>query len=188
MTDERGDAVTRYTITAIVLHWTIAALVILNVILAFGSEWADWGMIPTHKGLGIAVLLLSVARLIWRLTHRPPPLARSISGWQRIAGHATHYAFYFLIIALPLSGWWFSSSAEQRRPLTFLGLFDIPYLPVAQGGPLGGVLHDAHVYMGWVATALILLHVAAALRHHLVLRDNTLARIAPAIGAPAQNG
>ncbi|MET0271122.1 MAG: cytochrome b [Sphingomonas sp.] len=179
-----GGAATRdrYTLVAIWLHWVIAALVLWNLAggigQAFLPEAAAELLWSGHKAIGISVLFLSVARLAWRLGHRPPPLP-AMPRWQAVSAHALHWSFYLLIILMPLSGWVFSSAAEKRRPLNFFGLFDIPYLPVAQGPDAGAVPHGFHVYAGWTMAALVVLHIAAALKHHFVDRDRTLARMLP---------
>lgn len=164
----------RYDGVAIAFHWTIAAMVILNLV----SGLIYRPIFFTHKAVGMTVLVLSVGRLLWRLSHRAPPPPRDIPGWQLVAARATHWALYVLIIALPLTGWMLSSAASERRPLNWFGLFDIPYLPMAPG-PLGEAAHSAHERLGFLAAALVLLHASAALRHHYVLRDRVLSRMLP---------
>lgn len=164
----------RYDSVAIAFHWSIAALVILNLV----SGLVYRPLFFTHKAIGITVLALSIGRLLWRLSHRVPPPPSDIPVWQQLAARATHWALYVFIIALPLTGWVMSSATDERRPLTWFGLFDIPYLPLAPS-PLGGTAHDAHVLLGWLAAATVALHVAAALRHHLLLRDRLLSRMLP---------
>lgn len=182
--DHRGFR--RYTTGAIWFHWTIGLLVIANLVIGVLHESLLKGTIPLHKSIGMTVLVLSIARLGWRLAHPAPPLPDDIPHWQKLAAHVSHWAFYFFIIALPLTGWVFSSAAEKRRPLTFFDLFDIPYLPVRQGPHLGDLPHDAHVVMGWTLLALVALHVGAALKHHFVDRDAVLARMAPVVEPPAR--
>ena len=80
---------------------------------------------------------------------------------------------------MPLTGWLMVSGSDERRPLNWFGLFDIPYLPVSKA--VGGFGHSAHGVLGWLMLALVVLHVAAALRHHLILRNAVLTRMAPAI-------
>ena len=164
----------RYDGVAIAFHWTIAAMVILN--LTSGIAYRP--LFFTHKAIGITVLALSLGRLFWRLSHRVPPPPRDIPAWQQVAARATHWGFYILLIALPLTGWVMSSATDERRPLTWFGLFDIPYLPLAPS-PVGGTAHDVHVLLGWLALAMVLLHAGAALRHHFVLRDRVLSRMLP---------
>ena len=169
----------RYSRVAIAFHWTIALLVIVNLFIGLGEESIAFldGSIPLHKSIGITVLVLTIGRVAWRLTHRPPALPADIAPWERGVAHATQWALYALLVVMPLSGWAMSSNPERRRPLNWFGTVDIPYLPVSPGGARLG--HDAHEILGWLMLALVVLHVAAALRHHFLLRDNVLARMLP---------
>ncbi len=172
----------RYTRVAIAFHWIIAALVLWNLMGGLGGDILPKSLSgffwSGHKAIGIAVLFLSIARLAWRLGHRPPPLP-AMPRWQVVVGHITHWLFYALIILMPLSGWLFTSASMKRQPISVFGLFDIPFLPVAQGPQAGAVPHAFHEYAGWLLAALAALHIAAALKHHFVDRDRTLARILP---------
>ena len=169
----------RYSAVAIAFHWTIALLVIVNLIVGIGHDAlpALRAWMPGHKAIGITVLALTVLRVAWRLAHRPPPLPAITPRWERGVAHATHWALYLLLLLMPLSGWAMVSGPEGRRPLTWFGAFDLPYLPVS--GTTAGAGHEAHALLGWVMLALVVLHVAAALRHHLILRDSLLLRILP---------
>lgn len=172
----------RYSRVAIAFHWTIALLVILNLASGLGGDAvaALGALFPIHKAVGISVLVLTLARVAWRLAHRPPPLPAHVAGWERAAAHAVHWAIYALLILMPLSGWAMTSNPERRRPLTWFGTFDIPYLPVSPAG--AGIGHEAHELLGWTMLLLVVIHVAAALRHHLLLRDSVLLRMAPVLG------
>lgn len=172
----------RYSRVAIALHWTIALLVIVNLIVGIGHDYvpALRAWMPGHKAIGVTVLGLTAARIAWRLTHRPPSLPLAMPAWEKGAAHATHWVLYALLIAMPLSGWLMVSGPAGRRPLTWFGLFDIPYLSASKA--TAGAAHSAHGLLGWVMVALIVLHVAAALRHHLILRDTILTRMAPVLG------
>lgn len=172
----------RYSTGAIWFHWSIALLVIVNLALGLFNEslldGLTWVM-PVHKATGITVLVLTAGRVLWRLLNPPPPLPAALRGWHRNAAHATHAAFYALLVLLPLSGWAFVSGAATRRPLTWFGLFDIPYLPVSRA--VGGIAKEAHEIMGFTMLALVVIHIAAALWHHFRLRDTVLARMLPAV-------
>jgi cytochrome b561 len=178
----RGGEHTRYTRVAIWLHWLIAVLVLYNLtsglLVDVTPEWLH--LFGWHKAAGISILFLSFARLAWRLTHRPPPLP-AMPRWQIGAAHALHWTFYALIILMPLSGWIASSASEKRYPLTFFGLFDLPYLPVAQGKHNADLPFAFHTYAGYTMAALALVHIAAALKHHFVDRDRTLVRMMPGV-------
>lgn len=166
-----------YSRVAMWFHCTIAALVIVN--LAIGLLHDVIGGMAIHKAMGITVLALTAGRVAWRLTHRPPPLPAHTPAWERGVAHATHWTLYLLMIAMPVTGWLMVSGGPTRRPLTWFGLFDIPYLPV--GPATGGFGQEAHELLGWLMLGLVVLHVAAALRHRLILRDGILARMAPAL-------
>ena len=119
----------KYSKVAIALHWILAALIISNFVLAsmaqdVARELRGPYMNP-HKAIGISILLFSVFRLHWRMGHKPPPLPDAISGWQAKAGRFVHALFYFLIIAVPLSGWIMASVHPQAPPVSFFGLFDL---------------------------------------------------------------
>ncbi|MBB3694635.1 cytochrome b [Sphingomonas sp. BK580] len=169
----------RYSRVAIAFHWTIAALVIVNIAVGLGHDPipALRALMPAHKAIGLTVLALTALRVAWRLAHRPPRLPAGTPGWERGAAHATHWTLYLLLVALPLSGWVLVSGPQGRRPLNWFGVFDLPYLPVTSPAAEGAA--KAHGLLGWVMLALVLLHLAAALRHHLVLRDRVLARMLP---------
>lgn len=168
----------RYTRVAIWLHWLIALAIIGNLFGgffhdAFGA--AKGQVMAVHKATGILILVLSVIRVLWRLTHRAPPLPASTPAWQRSVSGVTHFALYAMMLAMPLSGWAMASASD--RPLTFYGLFDLPRLAVAKGSALAGAAHEAHEIGGIIMALLVVMHIAAALQHHFVLRDGLLARM-----------
>ncbi len=174
---------TRYSSVAIALHWVIGLLMIGNVLggllhESFGKEYVGL-IISLHKASGILILLLSLARLAWRLGHRPPPLAATLKRWEIGLAHATHWVFYTLMLALPLSGWLMVSAGERKWPIDFFGLFNVPFLPVTQSKSLGGVMHEVHELAGFLMLGLIVLHIAGAAKHLLIDGDNTVERMLP---------
>lgn len=175
---ERTD---RYSTVAIWLHWTIALLVIVNLAVGILHDpfpaLRPW--MGAHKAIGITVLVLTLGRIAWRLSHPAPPPPADLPTAEKGAAHATHFLFYALLLAMPLTGWMMVSGSDKRGPLNWFGLFDIPYLSVSTAA--GGFGHSAHGVLGWLMLALVVLHVAAALRHHLILRNTVLARMAPAV-------
>lgn len=173
-------ALTRYSTVAIWLHWIIAALVIINLLLGFYHEEFErpvraWMML-FHRSIGISVLVLTLARLAWRLAHRPPAFDPALKRWE--AGLATliHWLFYALLIAIPLSGWLLSST--NGKPFSFFGLFQMPILPL-RGEDAHELLEELHEIMGKAMIGLILLHVAGALKHHLEGHRHLIGRMAP---------
>ena len=172
-----GAAAQRYNTVARALHWVIALLVVGNLIGGFVHEAFEHvvRIIPVHKAVGLTILALSLLRLAWRIAARPPALPAEMPLWERGSAHVIHAMFYVLMIAMPLSGWLFSSAGKY--PLTWFGLFDVPKFAVAKDSTLYAVTHGGHMAMAWLFLALVVLHVTAALRHHLVLKDTVLRRM-----------
>ena len=174
----------RYHTGAIWFHWTIAVLVIVNILIGLFHESLLDGVraaMPLHKSIGLLVLVLTLGRIGWRLTHRPPPLPAEMKGWEKSAAHIAHWALYALMLLLPLTGWLLVSNMRRPAPLAWFGLFQVPLLPVSRG--VAGAAHQAHGVLGYLMAALVVLHVAAALRHHFLLRDPVLRRMWPGLGA-----
>jgi cytochrome b561 len=172
----RGD---RYSRGAIAFHWAIAALVLANIFIGLFHETLLEGIrsIPLHKAIGVTVLALSLGRLAWRLTHRPPPLPDDMKSWEKVLAKGVHWLFYALMLVVPLTGWMFSSNPERPHPFSWFGLFDVPLLPVTR--EMAASAHDAHELLALLLTGLVALHIAAALRHHFLLRDRALVRMLP---------
>ena len=186
----------RYTGTAITLHWLLAVAILCSFCL--GLYMADLPVSPTrlklynwHKWAGITILTLSMLRLLWRLSHRPPRLPAQVlvnmPGWQRIAHDGTHKLLYLLFFAVPLVGWAYSSAAGF--PIVVFGVLPLPdFVPVDKD--LAEAIKPWHGRLAFTLATLVILHVAAALKHHFVDRDGLLARMWPRSGAarPAARG
>lgn len=175
------NSTTRYTTTAIALHWLVALLIFAAFPL--GVYVADLAFSPLklkllsyHKWLGVTISLLTVARLAWRATHTPPPLPQTIPLWQQRAAHVLHHLLYVLLLAIPLSGWLMSSA--KGFPVVYLGLVQLPDL-VGKNAELGDLLKAVHAALNYGLLALLGLHIAAALKHHFIDRDATLRRMLP---------
>lgn len=175
---ERGD---RYSRGAIAFHWSIAALVLFNLIVGLFHDAMPraWGVMPIHKSLGMAVLLLTLGRIAWRLTHKPPHLPALLPAWEKATAHTVHFILYALMLILPISGWLLSSNPERPRPINWFGLFEIPVLPATPA--VAHNAHEVHELLGYLMAALVVIHIAAALRHHFLLRDQVLARMLPGL-------
>ena len=175
----------RYSGLAIALHWVLALALI--GMLAFGLYMTSLPFSPArlkyynwHKWVGVTVLLLSVLRLVWRLSHRPPALPASIQSampaWQHLAHHGTHLGLYVLFFAVPLLGWAYSSAAGF--PIVLFGVWPLPdFVPVSP--ELAEALKPWHKYAALSMLALVGLHAAAALKHQFVDRDGLLMRMWP---------
>lgn len=174
----------RYSSGAIWFHWAIALLIVVNLAIGLLHESlldGFKGAIPLHKSIGLTVILLTVGRIAWRLAHPAPPHPPTMRPLERLAANGAHVGLYVLMLVMPLTGWALSSGGAKRYPLNWFGLFDVPYLPVSKA--VGGAARNAHGLLGWVMLALIVLHVAAALRHHFILKDGILARMVPGVRA-----
>ena len=179
----------RYTAVAIGLHWLIAigviALIAMGLTMMHGAiaPATKFKLYQLHKSVGITVLLLMVLRVAWRLGHRPPPQPDAMPQLERRAAAGSHAAFYALLLGLPLSGWALVSVAPLNIPTVLFGVIRWPHLAMLTGlrnkAPVAAVLEAAHAYGGWLLAALILLHSAAALRHHFVAGDDVLRRMLP---------
>lgn len=174
MTIMQADA-GHYSRVARWLHWLMALMIIGNLAGGLLSDVAPAVIMPLHKASGITLLFLTLLRFGWRLTHRPPAFPASMANWERWASTIAHNALYALMILVPLTGWLMSSAGS--RPLTWFGLFDIPKLPVEQSEAFGEMMSERHEVLAFAMIGLLVIHIAAALRHHYVKRDGMLARM-----------
>lgn len=173
----------RYHPVSVLLHWVLGLALI--GLFAVGLYMTDLPFSPQrlklynwHKWAGVTLLALSAFRLIWRLTHRPPALPVAIEsampGWQKLAHHATHHGMYLLFFAVPLLGWAYSSAAGF--PIVLFGVLPLPdFVPVSE--ELAELIKPLHKLSAFAMMALVLLHVAGALKHQLVDRDGLIARM-----------
>jgi len=181
----------RYTRPAILLHWLIAALMILNIALIltveqFPDEWVR-PVVHTHKSLGITVLGLVIVRILWRATHRPPEMPGSYGRLERWAAHAAHGALYLLMVLLPLSGWMHDSAWKDAatHPMQLFGLVPWPRIGWIMGiepvlkETLHTVFGAVHAWAGYVLYVLFALHVLGALKHQFMDGEPELQRMLP---------
>ena len=157
------------------LHWTMGLLIIANLAGGLLHDLNADLIIPLHRATGIVILVLAIARIIWRMTHPAPPLPADMAMWERATASFTHAGLYALMVLVPLSGWVMASAS--RWPISFFGLFDVPKFSVIKESTLWEITHEGHELMAFAMIALLLLHIGAALRHHFVLKDGMLARM-----------
>jgi cytochrome b561 len=175
------DRPDRYTRTAIALHWLVGIALLAQ--MAFGwmlteiprQTPARGFYVNLHKSTGLTLAALIVLRLLWRLAHRPPPLPPGIERWQCRAALATHRMLYALMLLMPLSG--YVASNFSRHGLRYFGHALAPWGPDLPA--VYQVLNGVHVVSAWLLAALIALHVAAALQHAWIGRDDVVSRILP---------
>jgi cytochrome b561 len=129
-----------------------------------------------HKSIGFSVLLLSLARLAWRLYSPPPPILEGAADWEHVVARIVHVAFYFMMILIPFLGWWVSSAAKTLHPINVLG-WHAPFLPVMRGREFSGGIMETHRFLGFAMAALLVLHIGAALKHRFIDRDGVLGRM-----------
>ncbi|MDK2759817.1 MAG: cytochrome b [Sphingopyxis sp.] len=177
----------RYSTVSIVLHWTIAILIISNA--TFGGWMEDasdadkLGYYQLHKSVGITVLLLSLFRLGWRIGHPWPAFPATMAAWERVLARSTHVLFYVLMIGAPLMGW-AAASAGGAPEVPLYGAIPAPNLPLPQSEALGNDLGSIHKMMVKAIYVVLVLHVLGALKHHFFDRDEVLHRMLPLFRNP----
>jgi cytochrome b561 len=173
----------RYGAVAIALHWVLGLAIVGS--FAMGVYMTDLPFSPQrlklynwHKWAGVTILTLSALRLLWRLMHRPPELPAAVTAampaWQRAAHHGTHHLMYALFFAIPLTGWAYSSAAGF--PIVWFGVLPLPDF-VAPDKALAALIKPVHGLLADGLALLVLLHVAAALKHQWIDRDRLLGRM-----------
>jgi cytochrome b561/polyisoprenoid-binding protein YceI len=185
-----------YTPAAKGLHWLIALLIL--VLFPLGWVMDDFTGLQKfqaynmHKSLGLTVLALMILRAVWRFFHPVPELPASIPERQRIAAHAVHTLFYIGVFAITLAGWALISTSD--RPSVFFNLTAIPKLPWLSSLPAADMkayhhlLEAVHGLLGWGLLALIVLHIASALYHGIVLKDGIMSSMKPNFGKRTTTG
>jgi len=226
-----GGARLRYTSVAIALHWAIAAFILYNLVSGLLHDALPRGFFVFHVSSGITILALTLVRIGWRLTHRPPPFL-PMAPWERGVAHVTHFLLYAAMLLMPFSGWAMVSASppagspgaawaaanraapptpaaaphaerpggpagdgkgggqppRKRGPTMIWGLFPLPMIGAVneigrtpQGVPEQRAVHERiesfHAIGGWIMLALLVLHVAGALKHQYVDRERELARM-----------
>ena len=179
----------RYTRIAITLHWAIAALILVNIAVGLVMEGLPQPQksiaVPFHISCGMTVLALTIVRVLWRLTHKPPPFAPDWAPWERHAAHTAHGLLYVLMIAMPLIGWAIIS-AHPPRPqgaasiwgfIRLPALSPISHLAEPQQKAAHGTAVTAHSFGGWILMGVLVLHIAGALKHQWIDRHPELARM-----------
>jgi cytochrome b561 len=176
----RGNTRERWGSVSIGLHWTIAVLVLLvQVPAGITMVSVEPGAVQNigyniHKTTGVVIFLLAVVRLGWRWSQPVPVLPADLPGWQAAAARTTHVLLYLLLFAMPLSGFFYT--AMGGFPVPLFGLYDLARL-VPENKPAAELFKTAHLTLQWLLYAVVALHVAGALQHHLVRKDGVLRRM-----------
>jgi cytochrome b561 len=178
-----------YDAVAIALHWLIALAIASQLIMGFSmtalrpGSFLQFQLYQAHKSVGMTILALSVLRLGWRLMHVPPPLPAAMPIWEQRLARITHAVLYMLMLGMPLSGWAVVSASPLNIPTVLYGTVPLPHLPIlstlSNKKAIEPVLEGIHEAGAWILVALLVGHIAAAWRHHVLLRDDVLIRMLP---------
>lgn len=174
----------RYTRFAVLLHWVMAVCFLLMIggglYMSYGSppKALQFNLYQWHKSLGVLLLVAFFVRVVWRLTHTPPALPEHMPRLERIGAVLGHLALYAFMLAVPLAGWAMVSASIYGLPTIVFGLFEWPRLPgVAGNQTVYDFAATAHWVLAWSFGAMILLHMAAVIKHAVIDKENLLARI-----------
>lgn len=169
-------------LVAIALHWTVAAFFVGQVVLATQMTDLPEGPARTasfqwHQAIGLSILALAALRLGWRAANPVPALPGTLSRWQKRFARANHYGLYAALFAVPLAGWALTSAAPDGAAAEAFAGLNVPRLPLPASEAAEGALVAVHTTLAWAAVGLVLVHIAAALRHHFWLKDDVLRRM-----------
>lgn len=181
------NTATGYGLVSIAFHWVM----VLLILSLFGlglymtglpqTDQETFALYQLHKSLGFTVLALVAVRLLWRLANPSPRLPSGMPVWERAGAHASHFVLYLLMFAIPLSGWLMVSASPWGIPTVLYGVLHVPHLPVpavlGDKAAAEATLKSVHEILAWGVIALAAFHAAAAIKHHLISRDDTLRRM-----------
>jgi cytochrome b561 len=179
--EDGAASVTAYDPVARALHWLTVLLVLAEYLVGSLMPGIRLGtpfvfLIRLHLALGSGLLLVVLLRILWRLTHRPPP-PPLLPAWQKRLAAATHFALYLALILMPLAGW--ASASAHGYPVRVFGILTLPTL-VPYRAHIGFRLGDVHAdVLYWILLGLIVVHIGAALYHRYLKRDTVLSRMLP---------
>ena len=169
----------RYDLIARLLHWLVVLLVIAQFVIGWTMPGVHRGDLPAgevnwHLWVGVLLLLVMAVRVVWRITHRPPPAPKSLPAGLRILSTAGHHTLYLLLVITPVLGW--LNASARGWTVSLFNLISLPAL-TSTTSSLGHALGRLHSPLSWVLLAVIVLHILAALYHRLVRKDQILARM-----------
>lgn len=174
----------RYSGIAVSLHWVLALAIVASFSVGVYMHDLPFSiarikLFNYHKWAGITILVLSLLRLLWRLTHRPPPLSpRQLAvtpAWQQRTAKVSHALMYVLFFAVPLLGWAYSSAAGL--PIVWFGVLPLPDFVPVNRDMANALLKPLHAYAAFTLGGVVLLHVAAAFKHQFIDRDHLMSRM-----------
>ena len=194
------DSTTRYNKTAVILHWLIAIAIFGMFALGWymtdlpkegpkqlAYDLFDWGIYTwqlaeeasprtfyfnLHKSIGITLFGLIIIRILWRITHKPPALLATYKAWERKLATSTHHFLYLLMIAMPLTG--LITAVSSKYGVKWFG---VPFIKGLDNSGLRDVFEKAHEIIAIIILVVVFLHVAGALKHKFIDKDDTLKRM-----------
>lgn len=176
---EKEKPIEGYTVTAVLLHWATALLIISATVLGIYMHELAFSpfklkLYSYHKWIGVTVVLLAMVRLAWRYSHPAPGLPANMLSWEKKAAKLAHTALYAFMIVVPVTGWLMSSAHGFQT--VYLGVLPIPDI-LGKDKELAEALEKVHAVLNFTFTAFVLTHVAAAFKHHFINKDNVLTRM-----------
>lgn len=174
------NTLTAYGWPAKLQHWLLALLII--GMLALGLVMDDFkgdtrfALYGIHKAIGAIILALVVVRLLWRWSNINPALPEDTTPLTRLAARGGHFLLYVAMLVMPLSGWTLSNAAGY--PVSVFGWFALPAI-AAKNHDLHELAEEVHEWAAYGLIALIMVHIAAALYHHIIRKDAVLTRMLP---------
>lgn len=177
------EPIRRYSNWAVTFHWTTVILVLAQAYLGFAFNLAEKGLGRTelftwHKTVGALILVITLARLAYRLVNPPPPYPSDLPRWEQVVGTWSHRLFYFLLIAMPLSGLTAVSAHTHGLTTPLVGGIPLPVIPGVSES-VGEYAAGIHVVLVFVLLLAIVIHAAAALKHQFIDRLPTAGRLPP---------
>ncbi|MEP3599058.1 MAG: cytochrome b [Stappiaceae bacterium] len=176
-----------YGVLAIAFHWIMAFLILFMLGLGLYMHEQDitaqrtFELYQLHKSFGFVALAMVILRLIWRLTNPTPALEPGMKAWEKALANLAHTVLYVLMFILPLSGWMMVSASPWDIPTIAFNVLHIPHLPIPENWgtreSIEALFKQAHGLFAWLLILTLVAHIAAALKHHFISRDNTLRRM-----------
>lgn len=183
------NSAAHYGLIAAGFHWFVALFFLGNLGLGLymsDLHLSDPNLFPLyqlHKSFGICIFVTVILRLTWRFVDAPPTLPDDMASWEKVAASATHLGLYAILVAMPLTGWIIVSASPINIPTLVFDTVPIPHIGFIVTDPDKdrwlAVGEWGHWLLAWSAGAAVLLHIAAALRHHFLLKDDILRRMLP---------
>ena len=195
-----NQASTRYTKTAIVLHWLIALVIFAMFALGWymselpkeapkqmAFDLFDLGVYTwqlaeeasprtfyfnLHKSIGVTLLALIAIRVLWRVTHRPPALLSSYKAWEKKLATGTHHLLYLLMVAMPLSG--LIMAVNSKYGVKWFGM---DFIGGLDNSVVRDLFKEVHETVGALLLIVVILHIAGALKHKFIDKDDTMKRM-----------